>query len=299
MVGQLTDAEMEDLFGQQPSLTESRDSGTPQGKRPRSQITRSVEKAKDKGKGKGGSHGSSKSEEMEIIQQLSRIVLRHEDQLLRIQMDTLLIFQLRSNVDGAFAVLPTLYETANEWKRRHQQDPKNVDKSLRQTVLLRLIQELRSRLQLAQSNPQLLQEKGWLNERKAWVYQQWNPDKQQLEPQGKDDVPMDQLLRQVDEAAKLLKTPDILLKFQSTRPLTSQMTGPVITYLCELALRGEEANRLYTLFRMWAGLSGLLVVGLQVKGPRLQRSAMAQQLQKTVFRPYLHSNLPTLTITAI
>ena len=92
MVGQLTDAEMEDLFGQQPSLTESRDSGTPQGKRPRSQITRSVEKAKDKGKGKGGSHGSSKSEELEIIQQLSRLVLRHEDQLLRIQMDTLLIF---------------------------------------------------------------------------------------------------------------------------------------------------------------------------------------------------------------
>ena len=159
MVGQLTDAEMEDLFGQQPSLTESRDSGTPQGKRPRSQITRSVEKTKDKGKGKGGSHGSSKSEEMEIIQQLSKLVLRHEDQLLRIQMDTLLIFQLRTNVDGAFAVLPTLYETANEWKRRHQQDLKSVDKSLRQTVLLRLIQELRSRLQLAQSNPQLLQEK--------------------------------------------------------------------------------------------------------------------------------------------
>ena len=190
-------------------------------------------------------------------------------------------------------------ETANEWKRRHQQDPKSVDKSLRQTVLLRLIQELRSRLQLAQSNPQLLQDKGWLNEHKAWVYQQWNPDKQQLKPQGKDAVPMDQLLKQVDEAAKLLKTPDILLKFQSTRPLTSQMTGPVITYLCELALRGEEANRLYTLFRMWAGLSGLLVVGLQVKGPRLQRSAMAQQLQKTVFRPYLHSNLPILTTTAI
>ena len=70
-------------------------------------------------------------------------------------------------MDGAFAVLPTLYETANEWKRRHQQDPKNVDKSLRQTVLLRLIQELRSKL--AQSNPQLLQEKGWLNERKAWT----------------------------------------------------------------------------------------------------------------------------------
>ena len=129
-------------------------------------------------------------------------------------MDTLLIFQLRSNVDGAYAVLPTLYETANEWKRRHQQDLKSVDKSLRQTVLLRLIQELRSRLQLAQSNPQLLQDKGWLNEHKAWVYQQWNPDKRQLEPQGKDAVPMDQLLKQVDEAAKLLKTPDILLKFQ-------------------------------------------------------------------------------------
>ena len=200
-----------------------------------SQVTDHSQRAKNQRQGRrqSSSHGSSKSEEMEIIQQLSKIVLRHEDQLLRIQMDTLLIFQLRSNVDGSppcrlCTRLPT------NGKGGVSKIPRFWDKSLRQTELLRLIQELRSRLQLAQSNPQLVQDKGWLNERKAWVYQQRNPDKQQLKPQGKDTAPMDQLLKQVDEAAKLLKTPDILLKFQSTRPLTSQTAGPVITYLCEL-----------------------------------------------------------------
>ena len=116
-------------------------------------------------------------------------------------MDTLLIFQLRSNVEGAHAVLPTLYETANKWKKRHQQDPRSVDRLLRQTVLLRLIMELKSRLLLVQTNHQILQNKGWLNENKAWVYQRWSPEKQQLEPQGKEAMPMDQLLQQVDEAA--------------------------------------------------------------------------------------------------
>ena len=78
MVAQLTDAEMEDLLGQQPALmADSRESGTPQGKRPRSQISRSADKNKDKGKGKGGYNNSSKSEEMEITHQLSKLVLRH------------------------------------------------------------------------------------------------------------------------------------------------------------------------------------------------------------------------------
>ena len=90
-------------------------------------------------------------------------------------------------------------------------------------------------------------------------------------------------LTELQQAQELLTHPDVLTRFQATHPIPSQpmpdgMAGQVTTYLCELAIRSEVATKLHALFKGWIGLNALLLVGLQIRGPRLQRSQLAQSV---------------------
>ena len=227
---------------------------------PGQQTVQGQGKARTKG-ARQRSRASSQVDDVTI--QMAKLVLRHEDQLARIQTDTLHVFQLRSCLDRADSVLPLLYQTVQDWKQRYQLNPAGVNKTMRQTVLLRLIMELKKRasnMSERREANEVLKSKGWMTDQGAWVHVRWNAETQTQERVGDTTKAPQEFLAELNLAQELLQHPEVLTRFQATRPITASMQGQVTTSMCELAIRSEEATKLHRLFRSWVGLSALLLV---------------------------------------
>ena len=79
--------------------------------------------------------------------QLARLALRHEDMEAANRVDS--GFQLYMDTAGDLAMLPRLYPIAIDWKKQKVESPDKMKQSLRVTLFLCLMTELKSRAQKA------------------------------------------------------------------------------------------------------------------------------------------------------
>ena len=221
-----------------------------------------------------------------LLKALPQLALRHEDLLQRLSQDTTHVWMFE-NVQGPQQVLSMMYNVTQTWKKLRDETPEKLTRNLRTTVILALFQELSLRLTRVREVPEakaVAEKRGWLlNDQ--WLYLRWSHDQGALVKDTEvEPVPLATLETQVQRALVLLKSPGVLHKFQSTRPLAEELTGNTLCFLSELSLRGPEAHELWSLINSWYGLAALNMIGLRIRPARALRSKLADQLQQGLGR---------------
>eukprot|EP00439_Symbiodinium_sp_Y106_P039199 s5505_g4.t2 len=117
----------------------------------------------------------------ELLMQVAKLALRHEQQLHTIQQDTRLYMFLKTNQD--YSVLPLMLQLATEWRTTMEQTPEKLTMSLREVMIRGLLKEWRTRLQAFQNNEEArttAQRMQWLDSLGHWNHMHWCPTKQDL-----------------------------------------------------------------------------------------------------------------------
>ena len=221
----------------------------------------------------------------QILYDLLRLVMRHEQQLMRLGQDTTILFTFQNRPGQVENLLPHLWRISQAWKEKMDSD--EVDQrpkmSLRVTVLQSVILEIRTRTQAVLQKPEYqapLIKKGWLREDHTWAYLQWDAAQQDLVPQ-----PLQRHMSQADlegllaELQANVSSEGALFRLQAHRQLAEEMTGHQLTFQAEIGLRSQGALLLHNNLLRLANLSALQLIGLRVHVPRLQLSTLAQTLQ--------------------
>lgn len=224
-----------------------------------------------------------------LLRALLQLALRHEDLLQRLSQDTTHVWMFE-NVQGPQQVLSMMYNVTQTWKKLRDETPEKLTRNLRTTVILALFQELSLRLARVREVPEakeVAEKRGWLLNGK-WLYLRWSHDQGALVRDTEaEPLSLEDLETQVQRALVLLKSPGVLHKFQSTRPLAEELSGSTLCFLSELSLRGPEAQELWNLINSWYGLAALNMIGLRIRPARALRSKLADQLQQSLGRCFL------------
>ena len=83
------------------------------------------------------------------------------------------------------------------------------------------------------------------------------------------------LLTALHETMQLVKVPEALTRFQSTRPMTADMTGEHIPWLIDVSLRH---SRLHELMHSLTHMSVMHLIGGRVRAARAKRNQQQEQL---------------------
>ena len=269
--------------------------------------------ARSKGTGRGGHQGKGNPpwnqqpthlspgmqtwlQNPQVLHDLIRLVMRHEQQLMRLGQDTTLLFTFQNRPGQVENLLPHLWRISQAWKAKMDSDQfdQRPKMSLRVTVLQSIILEVRTRTQAILQKPECqapLIKKGWLRENHTWPYLQWDAAQQDLVPQplrtGMSQEDLEGLLAALQEN---VNSEGALFRFQAHRQLAEEMTGHQLTFQAEIGLRSAGALQLHNNLLRLANLSALQLIGLRIHVPRLQISALAQTLQDCLRHGLLGSN---------
>ena len=114
----------------------------------------------------------------------------------------------------------------------------------------------------------------------GFKYQKWDNKEGAMKPiPGKDPLPARRIVEIAKELSVLSTQPQLLNRFHATRQLQEQMEGATVTWLLEVGWRGEATARFWELLQLLSHNSALQMLGCTLRPDRLQRSALAQQLQ--------------------
>ena len=111
-------------------------------------------------------------------------------------------------------------------------------------------------------------------------YRKWSNKENTMKPlEDREALSAKQVVEVAQELATLSVQPQLLNRFRATRQLQEQMEGSTGTWLLEVGWRGEQTARFWELLQLLSHNSALLTIGCTLRPDRLQRSALAQQLQ--------------------
>ena len=103
-----------------------------------------------------------------------------------------------------------------------------------------------------------------------------------VDPQ-KRPRPRAEVLKELERLIIIFKTPELILKYDSFRPLKGKLEGPLMTFQLELSLQSPVAHEAMQILRGWFGLSHMLLMGARIKPERAIRPHLAQALQQALF----------------
>eukprot|EP00439_Symbiodinium_sp_Y106_P078250 s1955_g17.t1 len=149
-------------------------------------------------------------------------------------------------------ILPRLFTTAQTWHEMKHNDPDSISQPMRVILWQKLMTELKTRAQ-KENAMKLLEDREPLSAKRV--------------------------VEVAQELATLSVQPQLLNRFHATRQLQEQMEGSTVTWLLEVGWRGEQTARFWELLQLLSHNSALLMIGCTLRPDRLQRSALAQQLQ--------------------
>ena len=220
----------------------------------------------------------------QVLKSLTHLMLRHEDVLARLAMDTTHLWTF-SNEQSPQNVLPIMWNVSQAWKKLRDESPEKLTRNLRTTVILALLQELQQRATRIQENKEardIAVSRGWIKDDK-WLFLRWSHESSALEEDSNaTPVPLTVFATQIQRAMVLLKEPAVLHKYQSTRPLAEEMTGNTLCFMSEISLRGPSAQELWGLIDSWYGLAALNLIGLRIRPARAVRSKLAEVVQENL-----------------
>ncbi|CAE7384296.1 unnamed protein product [Symbiodinium microadriaticum] len=190
---------------------------------------------------------------------MARLLVQQDNEIQMIKMDKQFLLHFETRPQG---MVHMFWESAQVWKQAKAEQPPKVDKSLMVTLLLCMMMELEARL-----------------DKLSWPYMVWTGEKLELD-NNKAAIPHDDVMEIIREIKKNLldKTEELVHKFHSGLPLAEQMEGDTLPFLLSISTRGALADRTFELFRMLEGNTVLRIVGARLRGERLRRQPLVNQL---------------------
>ena len=216
---------------------------------------------------------------------LSKLVLKHEEQLAALRRDTQFVLFFRQDDKS---ILPSLMAAAREWKERQAAGDQSITSSQRTALINCLLRELLARTQrviATESGRESLRKAEWLDCNGAWTYLRWASKQRKLVKDDlKEPLVHDEAVRIITELQKMV-TGDLIQKFQSTVNLAKleEEGAQQAVFHLGISLRGSNAAEVYELFHKLAGSALTGLVGFSMKVDDLPRQPLAQQLAQLTY----------------
>ncbi|CAE7298288.1 Pol [Symbiodinium natans] len=294
--------ELKNMYGEMlPSLSTA--SNTPMGsetgppnKRPAVASTRQANASKKQG-GQKGSKGRGKgrdrpqqqgdrwsfedtSAQDPAAKAMLKLMLRHEQQLMRLNQDTTLLFTFQNKPGEKENILPVLSQVSQAWKEKMESSEKPT-MSLRVTVLQSICAELldRSKKVMEQDKfKEVVMKQGWISAEGNWNFLKWNSTTESLEVVTGHGILQAELEQLVQTISKSCVHQGALYRMQATRRLAAELTGHQLTFVAEVGLRQPGAHSLHQALLRLQGVAALQLLGLRIHQPRMQIFPLAESL---------------------
>ena len=209
-----------------------------------------------------------------------KLMLRHEQQLMRLNQDTTLLFTFQNKPGEKENILPVLFQVSQAWKEKMESSEKPT-MSLRVTVLQSICAELldRSKKVMEQDKfKEVVMKQGWISTEGNWNFLKWNSTTESLEVMTGQGILQEELEQIVQTISKSCMLQGALYRMQATRRLAAELTGHQLTFVAEVGLRQPGAHSLHQALLRLQGVAALQLLGLRIHQPRLQISPLAESL---------------------
>ncbi|OLP78151.1 hypothetical protein AK812_SmicGene41706 [Symbiodinium microadriaticum] len=217
-----------------------------------------------------------------LMEQMARMMLRHERQLQSLQQDQKLHLFLRPEAPAS--AVPLMVKVAQTWRKL--MDEGKVRSSLREAMLRELIQELRNRIQGFNARSEMKEkamQMNWTDSQGAWNYLRWNPETQQEElvPQVESRT-TESILADLKVIEDLISGTTIR-HFGSVRPFRQHYETSWVQFTLEIELR-TDGDLLWKHFNALINSSVLHLLAARLRRDRatgmlgVLRLAIAQSL---------------------
>ena len=224
----------------------------------------------------------------ELMVQIQRLLLRHEDCLSLIKAEYGFVMFFR--IDVPCSVIKPLFAAQKQWRDTKASDPTSLSKPMRTTLMACLVKELRQRVEKLQNPDQKdsqsnLVKMGWLKaaqgEDPCWSFLRLDSVKKaQVVDESREGLPHAKVVSTLAAIDALISIPDTLQRFHPTRPLVAEMSGTVLPFCLQTGMRTDEADRLNTYLRELSHNACTQLIAMSMRPERAQRSALAQLIAK-------------------
>ncbi|OLP92427.1 LINE-1 retrotransposable element ORF2 protein [Symbiodinium microadriaticum] len=249
---------------------------------------------KGKGKGRGGrdpiatsTHDQDEEADLgeirETLRLLTRALVRHEDAVQTLRLDTGLVWFAQTD-DGrpnSYSIIPFLQGVAKKWQNK--ECPEMSSRPLREVMFLGIIQRLLTKLKEIEEDSELAhrcQQAGWLSTEKKWLYQKWDRDAKMLvQDKAKIPVAHSTLTTSLCNMRTWIDQAPILRRFCSTRRLDQCETG-IVVFLQDISVRDANGTRVFEGLLDYQGCTAWQLIGMQYRKENLQRSPVVQTLMQ-------------------
>ena len=212
-----------------------------------------------------------------MLSLMCQLVLRHERDLNCLHQQNTYVLFMSTDKDG---LMPQIVQTSNNWKQ--QQQNHQVSQSLRQCLVLNLMQTLVQRvtkvMECKKEDPlwqSSLQSKIVLQD-SSWPFLKWDHNKKSLELDAKGgSIVMKDLVQTLEQIYKLMERPEAIVRFHALQSKTKQ--APVIPWRLELDM---EDHKLRSLLMTLVNCSVWQLIQIRLKLHHQQQSRLADDLMK-------------------
>ncbi|CAE7211796.1 Pol [Symbiodinium natans] len=255
----------------------------------------SSQKPKGKGKGKGrGKNGGRREQakdrwtlpednswrghyEKDLMTQMARLILRHEDQLSLQRQDSVLHLWLRNT--GEESIVGMLWEVSKKWKKMRDTTPAQLQASLRATMMAGMLKALKDRLHQVSTDEKLLENAKkvqLLDAQGHWVYQVWDHELEKLQVDASRTPLKTEEIHQLLAVCEKANESPVLYRFHAKAEYSF---SEFVHFEIEVGHRGQEAADLYRSLKVLCQCSVLQIIGARLRKDKPGRSATAQRIQ--------------------
>ncbi|CAE7664604.1 car [Symbiodinium sp. CCMP2592] len=200
----------------------------------------------------GAPHRHPRPNMEQLVEALCRLTLKQEEELQLIRTEKQFLLHLESGTHG---LLAPLWQVAQAWK-----DEATIKK---------------------------MEAQGWVKvqgeKELHWTFQQWNAESRRLELDAtRPPIGHTQMVQIAHDLQQLVMTgkEELIHRFHSTRKLTETVTGDTLPFILSVAMRGTRAQQAHDLLRSLTGSAALRLVGVRIRGERMNLQPLAQHIAK-------------------
>ncbi|CAE7787399.1 unnamed protein product [Symbiodinium sp. CCMP2592] len=218
-----------------------------------------------------------------IYQQIIRILVRHEDSIQTMRLDTGLVWflQVGDETKDTTSIIPFLRAAAQKWHSKDKDHLEMSSRPLREILFLGILQRMATKLQEAIADKATTircQQAGWLTEDQKWTYQKFCRETRTLiRDTNKAPVAHETILALIRNMMVKVDTNPIVHRFCSLRKLDYYESG-VAVFMQDLSIRDQDGTMVWQGLLDYQGCTAWQLIGVQYRRENLQRSPLIKEL---------------------
>ena len=218
-----------------------------------------------------------------LLQMMTRMTLRHDQELCRLRVDTSFVM---FSVVGDHGCLPRLRATAENWSEQFAQG--KVTCSLKVIMMLSLLKLLREELEKTQTDDTLTEKYralSWMVEgdnalSPCWTYLEWNSAEKKEQVSKQQPLKHQEVLTILDKMDLAIPLQGVLTNFRNTKGMDTGKDSEVIPFMISIGLRHPSTADVHLGLQKLSGCSCMKLIASRLRPDRGQRPQLAKQMEE-------------------